>query len=526
MLIVLPIVIPLVAAAASLTLSRAPRWQRRAGVAGAAALTVAAVALFARVETAGIQATQMGGWPAPFGITLVADLFSALMVLLTAVIGLAVAVYSLADLDEPRVRFGYYPLLHVLLMGVCGAFLTGDLFNLYVWFEVMLTASFVLLALGGGQAQMEGAIKYVTLNLLSSALFLAAAGLIYGTANTLNLADLSLRLAEVQRDHPNLVAALALLLAVAFGIKAGLFPLFFWLPASYHTPPPAVSAVFAGLLTKVGVYALIRVFTLVFPAGGFVHVLLLVLAGLTMLTGVLGAVAQFDMRRILSFHIISQIGYMVLGLGLLACGDETVRRLALAAAVFYIAHHILVKTNLFLISGVVEALRGTGQLRRLGGLSASAWWLAALFAIPAFSLAGIPPLSGFWAKLAVLKAGFLAGRYELVGVALAAGLFTLLSMMKIWNEVFWKTPPNHAGEPPTHAASDRERRPRTARWVPILGLAALTVAIGLWPQPLLRLSDRAAAQLLDPVAYRQAVHLQESLATVVSAPAVAEESAP
>ncbi len=448
------------------------------------------------------------------------------MVLLAAVIGLAVAVYSLADLDEPRVRFGYYPLLQVLLMGVCGAFLTGDLFNLYVWFEVMLTASFVLLALGGGKAQMEGAIKYVTLNLLSSAIFLAAAGLIYGTANTLNLADLSLRLAEVQRDSPNLVTALALLLVVAFGIKAGLFPLFFWLPASYHTPPPAVSAVFAGLLTKVGVYALIRVFTLVFPAGGFVHVLLLVLAGLTMLTGVLGAVAQFDMRRILSFHIISQIGYMVLGLGLLASGDETVRRLALAAAVFYIAHHIIVKANLFLISGVVEALRGTGQLRRLGGLSTTAWWLAALFAIPAFSLAGIPPLSGFWAKFGVIKAGVLAGRYELVAVALAAGLFTLLSMMKIWNEVFWKPSPEAESETSTKDEGGLGRRARAARLVPIACLAAVTVAIGLWPQPLLRLSDRAAAQLLDPAAYRRAVQLQESLATVVPAPAPAKETAP
>ncbi len=519
MLIVLPIVIPLATAAASLALGRAPRWQRRAGAAGAAALTVAAIALLARVETAGIQAAQMGGWPAPFGITLVADLFSAVMVLLAAVTGLAVAVYSLADIDEPRVKFGYYPLLHVLLMGVCGAFLTGDLFNLYVWFEVMLTASFVLLALGGGKAQMEGAIKYVALNLLSSAVFLAAAGLIYGTANTLNLADLSLRLTEVQRDHPNLVTALALLLVAAFGIKAGLFPLFFWLPASYHTPPPAVSAVFAGLLTKVGVYALIRVFTLVFPPGGAVHTLLLVLAGLTMLTGVLGAVAQFDIRRILSFHIISQIGYMVLGLGLLVCGDQTVRRLALAAAVFYIAHHIIVKANLFLISGVIEALRGTGQLRRLGGLSTAAWWLAALFAIPAFSLAGIPPLSGFWAKFAVIKAGFLAGRYELVAVALAAGLFTLLSMMKIWNEVFWKTPPEPIHDVSTHAANGVEHRPRAPRLVPIVCLAAVTVAIGLWPQPLLRLSDRAAAQLLDPAAYRQAVQLRESLAHAEPPPA-------
>ena len=278
---------------------------------------------------------------------------------LTGITGLAVAVYSLGSIDAGREAHGYHPLFHVLLMGVSMAFLTGDLFNLYVAFEVMLMASFVLLALGGERAQLEGAVKYVTLNLLSSAVFLAAVGVLYGVAGTLNMADLAL---AVQRGTaPGLVTTLACLFLVAFGIKAAVFPLFFWLPASYHTPPVAVSALFAGLLTKVGVYALVRAFTLVFTGDtALTHGLILAVAVLTMVTGVLGAAAQFEFRRVLSFHIVSQIGYMVLGLGLFT-------PLALAGTVFYLIHHIVVKTNLFLVGGIVKRLGGTlelGQPRR------------------------------------------------------------------------------------------------------------------------------------------------------------------
>jgi multicomponent Na+:H+ antiporter subunit D len=231
----------------------------------------------------GIQATQPGNWPAPFGITLVADLLSAIMTVLAALMGLAIVVYSMGTIDARRVAFGYYPLLQILMMGVCGAFLTGDMFNLYVWFEVMLLASFVLLALGGERAQLEGAIKYVTLNLIASTLFLTAAGLLYALVGTLNMADLAVKLRGA--EHQGLITTLSMLFLVSFGIKAGVFPLFFWLPASYHTPPFAVSALFAGLLTKVGVYALMRVFTLIFVGDmGYTHTLILIIAGLTMVT--------------------------------------------------------------------------------------------------------------------------------------------------------------------------------------------------------------------------------------------------
>ena len=499
LLLVLPLIIPLTTAALSLLAWRRLPVQRVLAVVGTAGLLGSGVALLACVWTNGIAATQMGAWPAPYGITLVADLLSAIMVLLAGVIGLAVAVYSLASMDEPRESFGYYPLLHVLLMGVCGAFLTGDLFNLYVWFEVMLMASFVLLALGGEPDQLRGAIKYVTLNLVASALFLAAVGIVYGIVGTLNMADLARKLEVAE---PGTLSAVAMLFLIAFGIKAAVFPLFFWLPASYHTPPVAVSAVFAGLLTKVGVYALIRVFTLIFVGDtGFTHTLILVIAGATMVTGVLGAAAQYEFRRILSFHIISQIGYMILGLGLAGLtSSPELAKLALAGSVFYIMHHIIVKTNLFLVSGVACRRGGSFELKELGGLYRSSPGLAILFLIPALSLAGMPPLSGFFAKLSLVQAGLRMEQYAIVAVTLVVGLLTLFSMTKIWAEAFWKSQPTTIAEP-------QEMTPRE-RWkllLPIGLLAALTVTIGLAAEPVFLLAMRAAEQLVDREAYIRAV---------------------
>lgn len=499
---VLPILIPLLTACLSLLAYRSVRAQQWLGVAGAVALLAAAVALLVEVSRTGITAVQIGAWPAPFGITLVADLFSAIMVLLAALTGLATFIYSIAGVDDRRKAFFYFPLLHVLLTGVCGAFLTGDIFNLYVWFEVLLLSSFVLLALGGERGQLEGAIKYVTLNLFSSAVFLSATGILYGAVGTLNMADLSVKVAAAARSgDPGQLGAIttvAMLFMVAFGIKAAVFPLFFWLPASYHTPPFAVSAIFAGLLTKVGVYALVRVFTLIFTHDvPYTHTILLWVAALTMISGVLGAASQNEFRRILSFHIISQIGYMVLGLALYT-------PLALAGCVFYITHHIIVKANLFFLAGVAHRLRATSDLTRPGkvGIYAAAPLVALLFMIPAMSLAGIPPLSGFWAKLILIRAALDLEAYAYVLIMLLVGLMTLYSMTKIWAEAFWKSPgeddtdPNPIPSPP--------RIPRTMLH-PIAALAAMTIAIGLAAQPILDLSIRAADQLMNPRHYIAAV---------------------
>ena len=490
LLLVLPILVPLTGAALSMLAWRSRRAQRAIAVVSSVLLLAAAIVLLVTVRRNGILVSEMGSWPAPFGIVLVADLLSALMVLVSAIIWLATVVYSLTAMESRHERFGYYPLTSLLMMGVCGAFVTGDIFNLYVWFEVMLISSFVLMVLGGQKPQMESGIKYVTINLASSAFFLTGVGLLYAVTGALNMADIATALPRV--TQPGVVSAISLIFFVAFGIKAAVFPLFFWLPASYHTPPAAVSAIFAGLLTKVGVYALIRVFTLLFVQDPeFTHNLILVVAGATMITGVLGAVAQNEFRRILSFHIISQIGYMIMGLGIFT-------RMALAASIFYVLHHIIVKANLFFVSGVVYRIRGTYDLKQLGGMQNLSPLLAVLFLIPAMSLAGIPPLSGFFAKLGLLRAGLAAGEYLIVAAAVATGFFTLFSMTKIWNEAFWKPSPEDHVEHDWQTAAHR-------MMVPIAALALLTVVIGLGSGWLFRVSLDASDQILDRATYIRAV---------------------
>jgi multicomponent Na+:H+ antiporter subunit D len=514
-LLVLPIVVPLGAAVVSLVAWRAPAVQRVVSLAGAAGLLACGLSLVAATSGGDILVTQLGAWPAPFGITLVADLFSALMVAVGGLMGLAAVVYSFATIDRDREAFGYHALLQALLAGVSGAFLTGDIFNLFVWFEVLLMASFVLLALGGGRDQVEGTVKYLLLNLMASVLFLIGVGILYGLTGTLNMADLS---RVLERTGPSgALTTVAMMFLVAYGIKAAVFPLFFWLPASYHTPPVAVSAVFAGLLTKVGVYALIRVFTLLFVHDtGVTHSIILVVAGLTMVTGVLGALAQQDFRRVLSFHIVSQIGYMIMGLGLFT-------PLALAGSVFYVIHHIIVKTNLFLISGIVLRLHGTLELKRLGGVYRTRPLLGVLFLVPALSLAGLPPLSGFFGKLVLLQASLEVGAYFIAAVAVGVSLFTLMSMMKLWNEAFWKDPPDDAEA----AAAIHATRPgRLGLVLPVAALAALTVGIGLGAQPFFTLSQRAADQLMAREPYIRAVLGAAPGGAVLAGPPESEASAP
>jgi multicomponent Na+:H+ antiporter subunit D len=489
------LVVPLATAVATLVAWRSRAAQRWISLAGTFLLLCAAIALVVDVWQEGLRVVTVGAWPAPFGIVLVADHLSAIMVLASSVIALAVIIYSLGSIDPEREALGYHPLFHIQLLGVVGAFLTGDLFNLYVWFEVLLIASFALLGLGAQRAQIRASIKYVVINLVSSLLLLTAVGLLYGLTGTVNMAHLAVRLPELDAG---IITALSMLFIAAFGLKAAVFPLFSWLPASYHTPPVAIMALFSGLLTKVGVYALIRVFTLLFTQDvEFTHSVLLVLAGATMVTGVLGALAQEDVRRILSVHIVSQIGYLIMGLALFTA-------LGLAGAIFYTVHVMIVKVNLFLIGGEVRRLGGSFALKQLGGLYKSHGLLALLFAISALSLAGFPPMSGFFAKLMLVLAGLREGQYLIVAVALTVGLLTTLSMLKIWTKAFWRPAEPHENE---HG----EGEPRGQRGYPFLRLApiatltALTLAMGLWAHPLMDLAGRAAAELMNPQSYVDAV---------------------
>ena len=483
------VIAPILAAFAfgTAALVGSPRVRRTTLGIGVIAHAAAAVALFLEVTGNGVQALHVGGWVAPLGIALAADHFAAVMVLLCGVLGCAVGIQSARTASEQEIRSGLPALTLFLLAGVDAAFLAADLFHLYVAFEVLLLASFALLVTGAGRERRTAAIRSLIPGVLSSMLLLAGVGLIYGMTGTLFMPDVATAIAE--RGADGSVRAVAGVLALAFALKAALFPVFAWLPASYPAAPSETAALFAGLLTKVGVYALVRVFTLVLPGETvWLAPALLIVACLTMVTGVLGALAQWDMRRLLSFHVVSQVGYLVVGLGL---GTKA----ALAATVYYLFHNSIAKTALLLGTGVVHARRGTDKLRELGGIAKTDPWLAGLFLVAALALAGIPPLSGFWAKLLVFSAAIDREVWWVVGIAAGVGLLTLLSMAKIWTNAFW-------GDAPESAAATR-RRPFELG--PLLLLVAIAVALGLLAGPAIEIAERAAAELLDDSAYRDAL---------------------
>ena len=485
-LLVLPILVPLSTAAVLLLAPKRAAAQRWLSLLGSALLLASALLVFARVNEVGVAVLQISAWPAPFGITLVADLLAAILVVAVGVVAMATSTVALAGVDPRREAFGYHPLLHILVMGVAGAFLTGDLFNLYVWFEVMLVASFVLMAINRTRAQMEAAFKYVAINLIASSIFLTALGLLYGATGTLNLADLARVWPAI--STPAVDVVLAALFLIAFSVKAGLFPLFFWLPASYHTPPAPVAAAFAGLLTKVGVYALIRVFTLLFhEAPPALFGLLLAMSAATMVIGLVAAMNERDFRRILSFNLVGHIGYTTASLSLLTPA-------ALAGAIFYVLHHIVVITNLYLVSGVLLRVRRTTDLAGLGGFYRTHPVFSMLAMVPIFSLAGVPPLSGFLGKLAILDGTFAAGAYWLGGLVLVVGLLTLVSMGRTWADVFWRP-----AEAPDLAA------PGAPYLVAIAALSVLTLAMTVAAEPLFAFASRLAEQLLDRDEYVGAV---------------------
>ena len=490
MLLALPILLPLLTAILLHLLPQRSHLLRVVAFTGSLGTLVTAASIFVRVQQTGILVLQVASWPAPFGITLVADLFSALMIVMVSVIGVAVTGSSFAGVDPRREALGYHALIQVVLMGVAGAFLTGDIFNLYVWFEVMLIGSFVLMSLHRTRAQLHAAFTYVALNLLASAFLLTAIGLLYGQAGTLNFADLAH--AWPERRTPGLDAALSMLFLTAFGIKAGLFPLFFWLPASYHTPPAAIGALLAGLLTKVGVYAMIRVFTLLFPdPNASVYSVLLVLSAVTMVVGLIAALAQRDFRRVLSFNLVGHIGFTTVGLALWTPA-------ALGGSILYMLHHMLVISTLFLVSGLFLRQRRTTDLDALGGLYRSQPAVACLALIPLFSLAGVPPLSGFVAKVGVVGPMLNTRQYLVAAVALCVSLLTVLSMARLWEESFWK---------PASVPSSSVGRPRlgAAILAPIVFLVSLTIALTVLAGPVSTMTMRAAEQLLDRNAYVHAV---------------------
>ncbi|MEZ2122714.1 MULTISPECIES: Na+/H+ antiporter subunit D [unclassified Corynebacterium] len=515
-LVPLPVIIPAVAAAVCLLAGRHPRIQRAVTATALTVLIVLCTVLVALVDRVGIQTLQIGGWDAPVGITLVADRLSALLLAVSSLVLFSVLRYAIGQgvrdgtEDEPVGVF--LPAYLLLTMGVNMAFLAGDLFNLYVGFEVLLVASYVLLTIGASPARVRAGVSYVMVSMLSSFVFLVALALIYAAVGTMNMAQVSVRMEQVPEGTR---AAIFAVLLVAFGIKAAVFPLYSWLPDSYPTAPALVTAVFAGLLTKVGVYSIIRVRSVVFTDGRLDGVLMWA-ALLTMLVGILGAMAQNDIKRLLSFTLVSHIGYMIMGVAL---GTAT----GLSGAIFYTVHHILVQTALFLVVGLIERQAGSSSLRRLGSLAYVSPLLAVLYLIPALNLGGIPPFSGFLGKLILVEAAAGHGgamAWVLVAGAVVTSLLTLYTMTVVWSKAFWRDRSDAPDGATALAATgplggtrreiELSERPDVGRMpagmvVPTALLVIASLAVSILAGPISAVTGRSAESAQDVAVYRRAV---------------------
>ena len=527
--IIFLIAIPMATGVVSMLMPRRALTQRIIGVVGLTLnlLFTALLMTVAFADGGQIIVSHLADWPAPFGITAVVDPMSSLMLFVSAIVLLCTYLYCIEQLGAQQFGSLFYPLFHLLAVGVQWSFIAGDLFNLFVAFEIMLMASYVLLTLGGAKAQLRHAYKYVMLNLLASMLFVAACAFIYGHTGTLNLADLA-RLSHTGQLPRESFPAIAVLLFV-FGAKTAIFPLWFWLPDTYHTLPAGLGALFSGLLTKVGAYVMLRIFVMVFgPAdgelAGLLRPVLMVTAGVTMFAGVLGAVSMGSIRRILSIHIISQVGYMVLAVALgIGIGmTEQGRVLVVAGGIFFVLHNMVVKSALFLCCGLMRRHSGTDTLEKMGGLARKAPWLATLFMIAALSLAGLPPFSGFFAKYVLIREAFGGQYYVLAGVALATSVLTLMSMLKIWNGAFWSPLP-------VQSSDDTEPHPKHPTRLAMTAVSMLVVValvMGLGAEQVLRATRTAASTVIDPTAYVRAVMNVDLKPAPVAMLPVEEEIAP
>lgn len=508
-LIPLVVAIPLLGAAVTLALGRRRRQQIVVSVLSLTSVAAISAVLLFLVDRDGPGVVHVGGWDAPWGIVLVVDRLSAIMLLVSALMLLGVLIFAvgqgIADGDRDTPVSIFHPTYLVLAAGLFDAFVAGDLFNMYVGFEMLLSASYVLLTLGGTGARIRAGITYIVVSLMSSLLFLSAIALLYGATGTVTMALLAERIPDLPSD---VQLILGLLLLLAFCVKAAVFPLSFWLPDSYPTAPAPVTAVFAGLLTKVGIYAIIRTQTLLFPDNQLT-VPLMIAALLTLVVGILGALAQADIKRLLSFTLVSHIGYMLFGI---AIGTQ----LGMAATIFYVVHHITIQTTLFLCAGLIERVGGTTSLSRLGGLLKAAPFVAVLYFIGAMNLGGIPPFSGFLGKVALFQAGVGLGdplSYVLIAAGAATSLLTLYALARAWNMAFWRTrdeaeeleSPDSMLEAPQDEGTVKTKTISPMMTGATTAMLALTVALTVFAGPIFGLTDRAAANIENPSTYIDAV---------------------
>lgn len=486
-MIVLPMIIPIMTAIFLVFLNDHTRLQRIISFTTVVVVGIISAILLVEVQAEGILRLDFSGWLPPFGILFVADTLAALLVLMASIVTAICLMYAFASLDESYEKMYVYPFILFLLAGVNGSFLTGDIFNLFVCFEVMLLASYVLVALGGKKGQLREAFKYVVINIVASWLFLVALAYLYGTLKTLNMAHIAQRVAEVGQDP--VLTIVSILLMIVFALKAGLL-LFFWLPGSYSVPPTAIQALFAALLTKVGIYALLRTFTLMFPLNSDVtHTIIGVLAGLTIILGCMGAFAGKDVMQIAVYNVIIGVGFILIGL---ATGTEA----GFAGAVYYLLHDMIAKALLFLLVGTMIYVTGEKVVKNMNGLIRNYPLFGWLFFITMLALAGIPPLSGFLGKVLIGQGTVENGNYVLLAIGFGSSVIVLYSLLRIFLASFF-------GET-SISAEDKVQIPGKMYFAFVMS-AIIIVALGLGAEFLAPFVNSAAETMANPSIYIEAI---------------------
>ena len=463
---VVPLVVAVPLAGAFITALLGRRVPRLPDIMGAAvtflsmALSIAGVAV---VRSQGAIVYPMGGWPPPFGIALVLDGLSAFLLVTVTVIAFFVSLYSIDYMERFTSKWQFYCLFLLMLAGMNGVVVTGDIFNLFVFLEIAAVASYALVAFGTEKQELEAAFKYAVMGSVGSLFILLAIVFLYGSASTLNMADLARTIRQMQA--PSLIVLVSGLFVVGFGLKAAAVPFHAWLPDAHPSAPAPISAMLSGVLIKsLGVYALCRIFYNVIGFTAHTSAILLFLGALSMVIGVFLAIGQWDLKRLLAYHSISQIGYVLLGVGL---GTP----LGILGGLFHLLNHSVFKSLLFLNSGALEYATGTRDLRKMGGLAKSMPVTGSTTLVASMSIAGIPPFNGFWSKLIIIVAAVEAGRYGYAFWAVLASLFTLASFMKVMRYAFYGEAKDRAGAPVAEAPAYMK--------LAMIGLAVICVLGGL-----------------------------------------------
>ncbi|SER02461.1 multicomponent K+:H+ antiporter subunit D [Nitrosomonas sp. Nm51] len=502
-IVIFPVILPLLAGILLLLMPQRHLLFRRAASLAAIALQLAAAGLLLNAVNSGaIFVYALGNWSPPFGIVLVADRLAAWMLVVTALVATCALLYAVRGTDKDGAHF--HALFHLQLLGLNGAFLTGDLFNLFVFFEILLLASYSLLLHGGGRLKTKAGLHFVVINLVGSTLFLFAVGTLYGLLGTLNMADLAVKVAGAQTEDVALIQIAGLLLFAVFALKAALLPLYLWLPAAYAHTTAAVAALFA-IMTKVGAYCILRVYTLIFgtqagPVSNLIEAWLLPLALMTLIIGVFGTLASTRLRQQVAYLVIASIGTLLTAFGM---NNEA----GIAAGLFYLPHSTFAGAALFLLADCIANRRDVMEDQfEPGPIIQQQRILGTLFFILAALIAGLPPLSGFIGKFLILQAALPhAALPWIMGVVLITGLFTLIALARGGSMMFYRAQAPHICHIHPDANLQRSGISVTTELAPVVYLLAFCIGLLIWAGAITEYTTVTASQLLQPELYIQSV---------------------